>query len=75
MFKQLLLALASTSILLTGSAHAEEPSGTALVLLTENFPPYNMAKSVPAFPTTSPCVFLGSESTSSPWRNPATVCS
>ena len=44
MFKQLLLALASTSILLTGSAHAEEPSGTALVLLTENFPPYNMAK-------------------------------
>ena len=44
MFKQLLLALASTSILLTGPAHAEEPSGTALVLLTENFPPYNMAK-------------------------------
>ncbi|WP_017738356.1 ABC transporter substrate-binding protein [Pseudomonas sp. CBZ-4] len=44
MFKHLLLALASTSILLTGSAHAEAPSGTALVLLTENFPPYNMAK-------------------------------
>ncbi|PRA30326.1 substrate-binding periplasmic protein [Pseudomonas poae] len=44
MFKALLLALASTSVLLAGSAHAEEPSGTALVLLTENFPPYNMAK-------------------------------
>lgn len=44
MFKTLLLALASTSILLTGSAHAEEPSDASLVLLTENFPPYNMAK-------------------------------
>ena len=49
MFKQLLLALASTSILLTGVAHAEEPSDTALVLLTENFPPYNMAKFLPFF--------------------------
>jgi polar amino acid transport system substrate-binding protein len=44
MFKDLLLVLASTSILLAGSAHAEEPSDTSLVLLTENFPPYNMAK-------------------------------
>ena len=44
MFKDLLLALASSSILLAGSANAAEPSGTSLVLLTENFPPYNMAK-------------------------------
>ena len=44
MFKTLLLALASTSLLLAGSAHAEEPSDATLVLLTENFPPYNMAK-------------------------------
>ncbi|MHA6572795.1 substrate-binding periplasmic protein [Pseudomonas yamanorum] len=45
MFRDLLLALASTTVLLTGSAHADEPSdGTSLVLLTENFPPYNMAK-------------------------------
>ncbi|MBN2979342.1 substrate-binding periplasmic protein [Pseudomonas lactucae] len=44
MFKQLLLALASTSVLMAGTAHAEEPSDTTLVLLTENFPPYNMAK-------------------------------
>ncbi len=44
MFKTLLLALASTSLLLAASARAEEPSDAALVLLTENFPPYNMAK-------------------------------
>ncbi|CRM92513.1 Bacterial extracellular solute-binding proteins, family 3 [Pseudomonas sp. 22 E 5] len=44
MFRHLLLALASTSILLAGPAHAEELSDTSLVLLTENFPPYNMAK-------------------------------
>lgn len=44
MLKDLLLALASSSILLAGSANAAEPSGTSLVLLTENFPPYNMAK-------------------------------
>ena len=44
MFKHLLLALASTSIFLAGPAHAEELSDTSLVLLTENFPPYNMAK-------------------------------
>ena len=45
MFKDLLLALASTTVLLTGSAYADEPSdGASLVLLTENFPPYNMAK-------------------------------
>lgn len=41
MFKQLLLA---TSLLLAGAAHADEPSDAAMVLLTENFPPYNMAK-------------------------------
>ncbi|WP_338512098.1 ABC transporter substrate-binding protein [Pseudomonas trivialis] len=41
MFKQLLLA---TSLLLAGAAHADEPSDATMVLLTENFPPYNMAK-------------------------------
>ena len=44
MFKHLLLAFASTSLLLAGLAHADEPSDASLVLLTENFPPYNMAK-------------------------------
>ncbi|OPA98383.1 amino acid ABC transporter substrate-binding protein [Pseudomonas fluorescens] len=44
MFKQLLLALASTSVLMAGTARADEPSDATLVLLTENFPPYNMAK-------------------------------
>ena len=44
MFKHLLLALASTCMFMVGTAHAEEPSDTSLVLLTENFPPYNMAK-------------------------------
>ncbi len=44
MLKRLLLAVASTSLLLTGAAFAQEGAGTSLVLLTENFPPYNMAK-------------------------------
>ncbi len=44
MFKHLLLALVSTSVLLAGPSHADEPSDASLVLLTENFPPYNMAK-------------------------------
>ncbi|VVN76077.1 substrate-binding periplasmic protein [Pseudomonas fluorescens] len=44
MFKRLLLVLASASVLLAGSAHAAENADTPLVLLTENFPPYNMAK-------------------------------
>lgn len=44
MFKHLLLALASSSLLLAGLAHADESSDASLVLLTENFPPYNMAK-------------------------------
>ncbi|MBV4480096.1 substrate-binding periplasmic protein [Pseudomonas khavaziana] len=44
MFKHLLLALASSSMLMVATAQAEESSDTSLVLLTENFPPYNMAK-------------------------------
>ncbi|RON01272.1 ABC transporter substrate-binding protein [Pseudomonas brassicacearum] len=44
MLKHLLLVLASASLLLAGAAHAAEKNGTDLVLLTENFPPYNMAK-------------------------------
>ena len=44
MLKDLLLALASSSILLAASANAAEHSADSLVLLTENFPPYNMAK-------------------------------
>jgi len=41
MFKRLFLALAGASLLLAGPARAAD---TSLVLLTENFPPYNMAK-------------------------------
>ncbi|KJZ67739.1 substrate-binding periplasmic protein [Pseudomonas fluorescens] len=44
MFKRLLLVLASASLLLVNGAHAAENPDTGLVLLTENFPPYNMAK-------------------------------
>jgi polar amino acid transport system substrate-binding protein len=44
MIKRLLLALASASLLLINGLHAEESPATDLVLLTENFPPYNMAK-------------------------------
>ena len=44
MFKHLLLALASSSMFMVATAHAEQPSDASLVLLTENFPPYNMAK-------------------------------
>jgi len=44
MFKRLLLALASCSVLLLNGAFAEENPDADLVLLTENFPPYNMAK-------------------------------
>src|SRR5471030_3095159 len=43
MLKRLLLVLASASVLLINAAHAEESPATDLVLLTENFPPYNMA--------------------------------
>ncbi|WP_347928642.1 ABC transporter substrate-binding protein [Pseudomonas helvetica] len=44
MLKRLLLVLASASLLLAGAARAAEKTGPDLVLLTENFPPYNMAK-------------------------------
>jgi len=44
MLKRLLLALASASVLLLSGAHAEDRPDTDMVLLTENFPPYNMAK-------------------------------
>ncbi|OLF56596.1 substrate-binding periplasmic protein [Pseudomonas chlororaphis] len=44
MFKRLLLVLASASLLFAASARAAQTSGPSLVLLTENFPPYNMAK-------------------------------
>jgi polar amino acid transport system substrate-binding protein len=44
MFKRLLLVLASALVLLAGAAHAVDNADTSLVLLTENFPPYNMAK-------------------------------
>lgn len=41
MFKRFVLAFAGATLLLAGSARAAD---TSLVLLTENFPPYNMAK-------------------------------
>ncbi|AIS15480.1 amino acid ABC transporter substrate-binding protein [Pseudomonas chlororaphis subsp. aurantiaca] len=44
MFKHLLLVLASASVLFAASARAAQTPDTSLVLLTENFPPYNMAK-------------------------------
>ncbi|AWY42303.1 amino acid ABC transporter substrate-binding protein [Pseudomonas putida] len=44
MLKRLLLALASASVLLINGAHADDRPDTDMVLLTENFPPYNMAK-------------------------------
>ncbi|MHC8303736.1 substrate-binding periplasmic protein [Pseudomonas sp. PB3P13] len=44
MLKRLLLALTSAAVLLVNGVHAAENPDTDLVLLTENFPPYNMAK-------------------------------
>ncbi|MDQ0124426.1 polar amino acid transport system substrate-binding protein [Pseudomonas lini] len=44
MLRRLLLALASACVLLVNGAHAVESLDADLVLLTENFPPYNMAK-------------------------------
>ncbi|WP_433768031.1 substrate-binding periplasmic protein [Pseudomonas putida] len=44
MLKRLLLALASASLLLINGAQANDRPDTDMVLLTENFPPYNMAK-------------------------------
>ena len=44
MFKRFLLVLAGFAMLLTNAVFAADPSRQSLVLLTENFPPYNMAK-------------------------------
>lgn len=44
MLKRLLLVLASASLLFINGVRADENPGPGLVLLTENFPPYNMAK-------------------------------
>jgi polar amino acid transport system substrate-binding protein len=43
MFKRTLLALAGTLMVLASGAHAEVDPNYRMVLLTENFPPYNMA--------------------------------
>ena len=44
MLKRFLLVLASAAVLLSNNVPAAESHATDLVLLTENFPPYNMAK-------------------------------
>jgi polar amino acid transport system substrate-binding protein len=44
MLKRLLFALASASLLFVSAVHAADNPNTDMVLLTENFPPYNMAK-------------------------------
>ena len=44
MLKRLLLTLTTASLLLVNGVHAADNPDTDLVLLTENFPPYNMAK-------------------------------
>ncbi|MCK1792090.1 substrate-binding periplasmic protein [Pseudomonas violetae] len=44
MLKRFLVVLASAAVVLFNSVHAAESPATDLVLLTENFPPYNMAK-------------------------------
>jgi polar amino acid transport system substrate-binding protein len=44
MLKRFLLVLASASLLFISGVRAAESPDTDLVLLTENFPPYNMAK-------------------------------
>ncbi|WP_457978571.1 ABC transporter substrate-binding protein [Ectopseudomonas composti] len=43
MFKRLLIALGSTLVVLASAARAEVDPNYNVVLLTENFPPYNMA--------------------------------
>jgi len=43
MFKPLLIALLGAGWLLAGSAQAEVPANYRMVLLTENFPPYNVS--------------------------------
>ncbi|MGY2338897.1 MULTISPECIES: ABC transporter substrate-binding protein [unclassified Pseudomonas] len=44
MLKRLLLVLASASLLFVSGGQAADNPDTDMVLLTENFPPYNMAK-------------------------------
>ncbi|MGJ7515138.1 substrate-binding periplasmic protein [Pseudomonas baetica] len=44
MLKRFLLVLASASLLLINGVQAKDSPDTDMVLLTENFPPYNMAK-------------------------------
>ena len=44
MLRRLFLVLASASLLFSGVLRAAEKTDIDLVLLTENFPPYNMAK-------------------------------
>lgn len=44
MFKRLLLAFASASLLFISGVQAADSPDIDMVLLTENFPPYNMAK-------------------------------
>ncbi|WP_131107787.1 ABC transporter substrate-binding protein [Pseudomonas sp. Sample_10] len=44
MLKRLRFALASASLLFVSAVHAADNPNTDMVLLTENFPPYNMAK-------------------------------
>jgi polar amino acid transport system substrate-binding protein len=44
MLKRLLLVLASASLLFVNGVQAADSPDTDMVLLTENFPPYNMAK-------------------------------
>jgi polar amino acid transport system substrate-binding protein len=44
MFKRLLLVLASACLLFLSGVQAADNPATDIVLLTENFPPYNMAK-------------------------------
>ncbi len=44
MFKRLLLVLASACLLFISGVGAADNPATDIVLLTENFPPYNMAK-------------------------------
>ncbi|QSL94336.1 ABC transporter substrate-binding protein [Ectopseudomonas toyotomiensis] len=43
MFKRLLIAFAGTLVVLAGAVRAEVDPNYSVVLLTENFPPYNMA--------------------------------
>ncbi|WP_061240099.1 ABC transporter substrate-binding protein [Ectopseudomonas composti] len=43
MFKRMLIALGGTLVVLAGAARAEVDPNYNVVLLTENFPPYNMA--------------------------------